>query len=346
MSVSDPGVLLELDGVSKHYTVKRRRGGKATVRAVDGISITVRRGETYALVGESGSGKTTTARMALLAEQPTTGEIRFRGVAAATLKGAALKRHRSTVTAVYQDPWSSLNPRMRVRDVVAEPLTTHSDLSRREIRARVAELLEEVGLHPEHADRFPHEFSGGQRQRIAIARALALKPDLIVLDEPVSALDVSFKAQIMNLLRKLQRDQGISFLMISHDLASVRFMSDRVGVMYLGKIVEEGDTKELLDRPLHPYTRALIAASLPAAPGQDDQGAVLEGDIPSPLNPPSGCTFHTRCPLAYEHCSIATPVLLDRGGSHIAACHLLDPKAPRPEGLGDIVLTARERKLS
>jgi oligopeptide/dipeptide ABC transporter ATP-binding protein len=292
------------------------------VKAVDGISFAIAEGETYSLVGETGCGKTTTARLLLLVGQPTGGDILFRGKSVKDFSKADKRLYRSTVQAVFQDPWSSLNPRMRIEDIVAEPLQATRRLGRREVRSRVGELLEQVGLSPSAGRRFPHEFSGGQRQRIAIARALSPDPRLIILDEPVSSLDVSIRAQIMNLLKELQRRLGVSYLLIAHDLATVRFMSDKVAVMYLGRIVEEANAVELFTNPQHPYTRALLAAALPSRPGQKRSDAVLTGEVPSPVNVPLGCAFHPRCPFAMPQCSVETPENRETSTGHLVACHL------------------------
>jgi oligopeptide/dipeptide ABC transporter ATP-binding protein len=266
------------------------------VKAVDGISFKIRRGETYSLVGESGCGKTTTARMVLLVEKPTSGAVKFNDHDLDSLDSDGLREFRSSVQAVFQDPWSSLNPRMRVGSIIMEPLLTNQRLSKGEAKDHLETLLQDVGLHSFQADYYPHEFSGGQRQRIAIARGLALRPQMIVLDEPVSALDVSIRAQIMNLLRNLQERYGMSYLLIAHNLATVRYMSHQVGVMYLGKIVEEAPTRELFTNPMHPYTKALISAALPSHPDTQREELVISGEVPSPLNPPAGCSFHPRCP--------------------------------------------------
>ena len=292
------------------------------VKAVDGISFVIRKGETYGLVGESGCGKTTTARMILLVEEPTAGEISFNGSSISSFDSDQLNAYRASVQAVFQDPWSSLNPRLRVGSIVSEPITAHRRMTKREVKAEVGSLLEEVGLRPVHADRYPHEFSGGQRQRIAIARALSLRPSLIILDEPVSALDVSIRAQIMNLLKSLQQEHCLSYLLIAHQLATVRYMSNRVGVMYLGKIVEEAESRQLFTNPLHPYTKALISASLLARPDTDREEVLLAGEVPSPLNPPSGCAFHPRCPVAFEPCPDETPRLGEAETGHRVSCHL------------------------
>ncbi len=317
--------LLRLDGVKKHYPVTtglvlQRTIGQ--VKAVDGISLTLPEGETYSLVGESGCGKTTTSRIVLMVEQPTEGEAYFQGKSMARLTRSETREFRASAKAVFQDPWSSLNPRMRVGPIISEPLITQQRVSRKEVKSRLDDLLRVVGLHPFHGDRYPHEFSGGQRQRIAIARALSTQPKLIVLDEPVSALDVSIRAQILNLLKELQSSQGLSYLLIAHNLATVRYMSHRVGVMYLGKIVEESDPETIFSNPLHPYTKALISASLPADPRRQREEIVLPGEVPSPLNPPSGCTFHTRCPFATERCRTEIPEYRELEAGHNVACHL------------------------
>ena len=323
----DDQALVRLEGIRRHFpiyrgNVLRRRTG--TVKAVDGISINIMPGQTYSLVGESGCGKTTTSRMLLMADRPTDGSIYFDNRPMNRFSGAERRNFRASVQAVFQDPWSSLNPRMRVDQIISEPLITHQRLSRSAVRSQVHELLQVVGLHPFHAERYPHEFSGGQRQRIAIARALSTRPKLIVLDEPVSALDVSIRAQILNLLKELQSTYELSYLLIAHNLATVRYMSHTVGVMYLGKIVEEAPPIELFTNPQHPYTRALISASLPAHPRRQREELVLTGEVPSPLNPPAGCTFHPRCPFVMERCSVDVPALVEYQPGHATACHLYD----------------------
>ena len=317
--------LIRLDGVKKYYPVTSGLVLQRTVgmvKAVDGISFTISPGETYSLVGESGCGKTTTSRLVLLVEPTTEGDIYYEGRPLAVINRAERKSFNASVQAVFQDPWSSLNPRMRVASIISEPLTTHQRVTKQGVRTRVGELLETVGLNSFHGDRYPHEFSGGQRQRIAIARALSTQPKLIVLDEPVSALDVSIRAQILNLLKELQSSQGLSYLLIAHNLATVRYMSHRVGVMYLGKIVEESDPETLFSNPMHPYTKALISASLPADPRRQREEIVLTGEVPSPLNPPPGCTFHTRCPFATERCRTEIPEYRELEAGHNVACHL------------------------
>ena len=318
-------VVIEAENLTKYFPVTegvllRRTVGQ--VRAVDGVSFKIRRGETYSLVGESGCGKTTTARMVLMVETPTSGAVKFNDNDLAGLNSDGRREYRSSVQAVFQDPWSSLNPRMRVGSIIMEPLLTNRNLSKAEAREHLETLLQDVGLHSFQADYFPHEFSGGQRQRIAIARSLSLNPQVIVLDEPVSALDVSIRAQIMNLLRNLQERYGVSYLLIAHNLATVRYMSHHVGVMYLGKIVEEAPTRDLFTNPLHPYTKALIAASLPSHPDIEREELVLTGEVPSPLNPPSGCAFHPRCPFVMGRCSSEMPRYHTVEVGHTVTCHL------------------------
>ena len=318
-------VLLRLRDLKKHFPVSRGFLGrsKESLKAVDGVSLDIEEGKTYGLVGESGCGKTTTAKMVLMLEEPTDGQIYFDGQDALALKSREdRKRYKSSVQAVFQDPWSSLNPRMRVGAIVGEPLEVNSPMTGREIKTRVSEILEEVGLQPYQANLYPHEFSGGQRQRIGVARALALNPRLIILDEPVSALDVSIRAQIMNLLEDLQTQHSLSYLLIAHHLATVRYLCDKVGVMYLGRIVEEAETEELYDNPLHPYTRALMSAALPSHPDIVREEIILTGEVPSPVNPPSGCHFHPRCPSRIEPCAHVVPHLMEPTPGHKVVCHL------------------------
>jgi oligopeptide/dipeptide ABC transporter ATP-binding protein len=319
------GALLEAHGLRKHFPVKRGllgRGG-AVVRAVDGVSFTITRGETLGVVGESGCGKTTTAKLVLRLETPTEGSVAFDGRPLGTLDGDGLRRYRRSVQAVFQDPYASLNPRMRVGAIIAEPLVTHEALERGTVEARIAELLDLVGLPARAATLFPHEFSGGQRQRIAIARALAGSPQLIVLDEPVSALDVSIRAQILNLLRDLQERLGVSYLFIAHDLAAIAHMSHTIAVMYLGKIVEIGPAAAVARAPRHPYTRALFAAALPSHPDEAREELVIAGEVPSPVAPPAGCRFHPRCPSVMARCATDEPLLAPHDGRRVA-CHLYD----------------------
>ncbi|MGC2201660.1 MAG: dipeptide ABC transporter ATP-binding protein [Stellaceae bacterium] len=318
-------VVLEAALLTKHFQARRGifGGNRGVVRAVDGISFTIERGRTLGVVGESGCGKTTTAKLVLGLEEPTGGTIRFEGNDLQTLDGAGRRHYRKSVQAVFQDPYASLNPRMRVSAIIAEPLVTNETLPASEVRQRVLRLLDLVGLPDRAADLFPHEFSGGQRQRIAIARALALSPRLVVLDEPVSALDVSIRAQILNLLRDLQAELGLSYLFIAHDLAAVAHMSHTIAVMYLGKIVERGEARSLARAPKHPYTEALFSAALPSHPDERREEIILPGEVPSPLNPPSGCRFHPRCPHAMPRCAQQEPMLTDQEDC-LVACHLYD----------------------
>jgi oligopeptide/dipeptide ABC transporter ATP-binding protein len=317
--------LLEVQHLQKYFPVKRGlllQRTAAWVKAVDGVDFTIYPGETLGLIGESGCGKTTTARLILLQEKPTGGTIKFEGRDICGLTGKGLLEYRRAVQVVFQDPYSSLSPRMRVGDIIAEPLEIQSDLPRQAIRERVAEVLELVGLQPDAARFFPHEFSGGQRQRIAIARALVTNTRLIVLDEPTSALDVSIRAQIISQLEGLQKTLGVSYLFIGHDLATVSHISHRIAVMYLGRIAEMADSLELCAHPLHPYTKALFTAALPAYPDEQREELVVAGEVPSPLNPPSGCRFHPRCPYAMPQCSEQEPVLKEVSPDHFVACHL------------------------
>ncbi|MBL8702231.1 MAG: dipeptide ABC transporter ATP-binding protein [Alphaproteobacteria bacterium] len=319
--------LLEIEGLRVHFPIRRGwLGARGVIRAVDGVSLTMTRGETLGLVGESGCGKSTLGNAVLRIVEPTGGEIRLEGVDLARLDREALRAARRRVQMVFQDPFASLDPRMRVGDSIGEPLLVHGLAQGDALRERVADLLVRVGLAATHADRYPHEFSGGQRQRLVIARALALSPALVVCDEPVSALDVSVRGQILNLLLTLQRELGTTFLFISHDLSVVRHVSDRIAVMYLGRIVELAKRDALFDAPRHPYTQALISAiPLPDPRAQRARRRmVLTGEIPSPANPPSGCAFHTRCPFAVERCRREAPVLTPRGSGALVACHLAE----------------------
>ena len=288
------------------------------------MSFTVREGETLGIVGESGCGKTTTAKLLLRLEEPTGGQIFLEGKDIQTFDGQEMKEFRSKVQAVFQDPWSSLSPRMKVKDIVSEALVVNQDVTAKEAYDKVREVMEQVGLAPDQAELYPHEFSGGQRQRVAVASALASSPKLIILDEPVSALDVSIRAQVMNLLVDLQAETGVAFLLVAHNLATVRYMAQQTAVMYLGKIVEYSPTEELYNNPLHPYTKALFSAALPAHPDDQREEIVLTGEVPSPINPPSGCRFHPRCPFAMDRCAVEIPQQLDKGNGHLVACHLYD----------------------
>ena len=318
-------ILLQVQDLRKYFPVIKgliREKEVGAVKAVDGMSFAVPRGTTFGLVGESGCGKTTISKCVLLVEKLTSGSIFFEGKDISRFTKAELKWYRRSVQAVFQDPFSSLNPRMRVKDILGEPLVIHSILSGRLLERRVAELLEIVGLAAEAARLYPHEFSGGQRQRIAIARALALNPALVILDEPVSALDVSIRAQVTNLLQDLQQKFGLSYLLIAHDLAMVQHVSNTIGVMYLGKMVEGAGSKERYRNPLHPYTKALFSAALPSDPDQARDEIVLSGEVPSPLNPPIGCSFHPRCPQAMPRCHETGPLLKEIAPGHQVSCHL------------------------
>lgn len=324
---SENGSLLQIRNLKKHFAVgggmfSGFMGTKTWLKAVDGINLDIEPGTTYGLVGESGCGKSTTAKMVLMLEEPTEGEILFEGQDALDLDKDGRKNYKSSVQAVFQDPWASLNPRMRVEGIVGEPLEVNTTMTKGEIKSKVGELLEEVGLQPYQSRLYPHEFSGGQRQRIGVARSLALNPKLIVLDEPVSALDVSIRAQIMNLLMDLQKEHGLTYLLIAHHLATVRYMCDKIGVMYLGRLVEEAQTDELFDNPLHPYTRALMSAALPSHPDDDREEIILQGEVPSPVNPPSGCHFHERCPSVIDECSTVEPEKTLPIDEHGVVCHL------------------------
>jgi oligopeptide transport system ATP-binding protein len=334
--------ILQVENLVKHFPltqgiVFKRQVGQ--VKAVDGVSFGLRKGETLGLVGESGCGKSTLAKLLMALERPTSGSVRFEDRDVFALSRRELRRLRRRVQMVLQDPYTSLNPRMTVGDIVGEPFAIHGDPDGGR-RRRVQELLEVVGLDPDHVNRYPHQFSGGQRQRIGIARALALRPEVIICDEPVSALDVSVQAQVMNLLADLQREFGLSYIFIAHDLAVVRHISDRVAVMYLGKIVEIGDEEQIYDHPTHPYTQALLSAVPVPDPTRRGTPIVLEGDVPSPTNPPSGCRFRTRCWKARDVCATEEPLLEVRaardtehgeitGSKHPSACHFADEKITR-----------------
>jgi oligopeptide/dipeptide ABC transporter ATP-binding protein len=319
--------LISVSNLKKHFGFAQGIGRpKAVLKAVDGVSFALREGETLGLVGESGCGKSTTAKLLLRLEEPTEGKIVFAGEEVQARKGKTLRPFRRQVQAVFQDPYSALSPRMRVGEIIAEPLVSMSTRSRREIAERVQELCGLVGLSSQAPKLYPHEFSGGQRQRIVIARGLALEPRLLILDEPVSALDVSIRAQVLNLLQDLQDRLNLSYVLISHDLDVIVHMCDQVAVMYLGRIVERGTSEEIGKAPKHPYTQALFSAALPRHPAERHQRIKLEGEIPSPINPPAGCRFHTRCPYAMPICSEVDPDFRVFPGGQAVACHLIEPK--------------------
>lgn len=313
--------ILEVRDLTKHF----KAGGKQVVHAVDGVNLTLKKGRTLGLVGESGCGKSSCARTIIRMYDPTSGQIFLDGEDITKLSQKQLKPYRKKMQMIFQDPYSSLNARMTVRDIIAEPLVAHGIVKKKEqSNDLVYPMLERVGLTKEHANRYAHEFSGGQRQRVGIARALILQPDLVICDEPISALDVSIQAQVINLLKDFQDEKGVSYLFIAHDLSMVRYVSDDVGVMYLGQLVEVSDAGEIYRNPLHPYTKGLLGSIPVANPklAKQKEKSSIEGDIPSPISPPSGCRFHTRCPYATQACSEAVPPMKDVGGGHVVACHL------------------------
>lgn len=321
--------LLSVNNLKKHFPVRSRsifQRERRVVKAVDGISFSINAGETLALVGESGCGKSTTANVILGLEQPTSGEVLLNGRNVHEFTGRDYREYRRRMQAVFQDPWSSLNPRMRVREIVGEPLLINKPQLRTSERNRYVDtVLNDVGLNPALSNRYPHEFSGGQRQRIAVAAALISQPDIIVLDEPVSALDVSIRAQIMNMFRDIQQQYKLSYLLIAHDLGTTRYMADYIAVLYLGRIVEYGPVDQVFDNPLHPYTKALFSASLPGHPDIEREEIILEGEVPSPINPPSGCPFHVRCPMKIgEICAAKVPALLEHTPNQSVSCHLYE----------------------
>ena len=327
-----PDTLLTIQGLTKHFPVEKgvfagiasklSRKEAKVVHAVCDVNLSITRGETMGLVGESGSGKSTLGRCVLQLLRPTSGKVIFEGSNLVEMDGVSLRKMRRSMQMIFQDPYSSLNPRIKVGDIVGHPLRLHKIASGGEARKRVVELLETVGLSQEHMNRYPHQFSGGQKQRIAIARALAVNPEFIIADEPVSALDVSIQSQIINLLKDLKRKFGLTYLFISHDLAVVEHLSDKISVMYLGQLVESGPTKEIMQSPKHPYTQALISSVPTPDPKMKHQRKILKGEIPSPINPPSGCRFRTRCPYAYAECE-KEPEYRQIGHDHYAACHLI-----------------------
>lgn len=316
--------LLEVQGLKKYFPIRggilRRVVGH--VKAVDDVSFSVKKGETFGLVGESGCGKSTTGRTILRLLEPTEGKVLFDGVDVASLSTRQMQKTRRDLQMVFQDPFASLNPQMTVGELIEEPMKVHNLYSPEERKKKVIELMETVGLDPVYQQRYPHEFSGGQRQRIGIARALSLKPKLIIADEPVSALDVSIQSQVLNLLQDLQKEFGLTYIFIAHDLSVVKHISDRVGVMYLGRMVEIAPKNELYNNPAHPYTEALLSAVPIPNPRLKRERIVLQGDVPSPANPPSGCAFHPRCPKAFDRCKVERPQLQDMGNGHYVACHL------------------------
>lgn len=317
--------LIEVKGLKKSFAVKKGFFGTTKyLRAVDGISFAIRKGETFSLVGESGCGKSTTGRLVTRLLEPNSGEVWFNGQDISHISDNQMRPIRKDMQMVFQDPYASLNPRMKVKDLVAEPLLIHTKLTPKERDKLAFELLETVGLSSFHAERFAHEFSGGQRQRIGIARALSVRPSLIVADEPVSALDVSIQSQVLNLLQDLQEEYGLTYLFISHDLSVVEHISDRIGVMYLGSLVETADKDTLYDRPLHPYTQALLSSVPVPDPSIKKERIILKGDLPSPVDPPTGCRFHTRCPSCMEICKQHEPVFREVEPNHEVACHLFD----------------------
>ncbi len=326
--------LLEVRDLVKHFPIT---GGillrqVASVKAVDGVSLQIRKGETLGLVGESGCGKSTLGRLILLIETPTRGDILLEGQSILKYSKSRLRNLRRQMQIIFQDPFSSLNPRKNVAHIVGEPLFVHGMKNRRKRENEVLRLLEVVGLKKEHMRRYPHQFSGGQRQRIGVARALALNPKLIICDEAVSALDVSIQAQVINLLQDLQEEFGLTYLFISHDLSVVEHISDRVAVMYLGEVVELADSDALYNSPLHPYTQALLAAAPVPDPKRKTERTILTGDVPSPIHPPPGCRFHTRCPYTQDVCKTEKPQLLDMGRNHLAACHFAGSIGRKPSG--------------
>ncbi|PZD96435.1 oligopeptide ABC transporter ATP-binding protein OppF [Paenibacillus sambharensis] len=332
MSSSQNKTLIEVNNLSKLFRVGKGR----TLKAVNDVSFFIREGETLGMVGESGCGKSTVGRTLLRLYEPSGGEVKFEGKDIYKLSASEMKAIRRDMQMIFQDPYASLNPRLTVNDIIGEALDIHNlAKNRAERKARVAELLQLVGLNAEHANRYPHEFSGGQRQRIGIARALAVNPKFIVCDEPISALDVSIQAQVVNLLKELQRKMGLTYLFIAHDLSMVKYISDRVAVMYLGKLVELAESETLYEEPLHPYTRALLSAVPIPDPDSETQKRriVIKGDLPSAIDPPSGCPFRTRCPLAKEVCAQEMPPLIEHRPGHYAACHFAGEPLPKQEGI-------------
>ena len=324
--IYDPENILEVHNLRKCFPLKKTLTGKVTQEliAVDDVSFSLKPGETLGIVGESGCGKTTLGRAILKLHQPTSGKIIFDGQDITDYKSSQMREIRKKMQIIFQDPYSSLPPRSTVGGILSEPVTVHNIVPKAEVKDYVLDLMDKCGLRDYYYERYPHEFSGGQRQRICIARALSVNPKLVICDEPVSALDVSIQAQIINLLKKLQQDMGLTYMFISHDLSVVKFISDKIGVMYLGSMVEYGTKEEIFSNPLHPYTQALFSAIPHPDPNYKMNRIILKGDIPSPANPPKGCRFHTRCPYAKDICKEVTPEYKDHGNGHCAACHLLN----------------------
>jgi oligopeptide transport system ATP-binding protein len=331
--------LVEVKGLVKHFPITRGilfQKQVGAVQAVNGLNFSIKKGETLGLVGESGCGKSTTGRLILRLIEPTAGEVNFEGRNVLTLPKEEMRKLRREMQIVFQNPYASLDPRMTIGDTIAEPLRVHNTHKGPELTKRVRELLDRVGLNPSYADRYPHEFSGGQRQRIGIARALAINPKFVICDEPVSALDVSVQAQVLNLMADLQEEFGLTYLFIAHNLSTVQHISDRVAVMYLGNMMELASSKELYANPLHPYTQALLSAVPVPDPEEmkerTKKRVILQGDIPSPTNPPAGCVFNTRCPYVMDVCKSQKPPFRDVGGEHQVACHLYEPGGPKAMG--------------
>ena len=327
----DPDAILEVRHVKKYFSLKKNILGKSLsdLKAVDDVSFTVRAGETLGIVGESGCGKTTMGRTILKLYEPTGGQIFFKGKDVAGYKQKEMRPLRTKMQIVFQDPYSSLPPRSTVGDIIAEPVIVHNIVPKEQVKDYVLDIMEQCGLRDYYYERYPHEFSGGQRQRICIARALAVQPEFVVCDEPVSALDVSIQAQIINLLKKLQQERGLTYLFISHDLSVVKYISDKIGIMYLGSMVEFGKKADIFDNPRHPYTQALFSAVPNPNPDEKTERIVLTGDIPSPANPPKGCKFHTRCPKAKEICKHVAPTYKEVAPEHYCACHLVDDEGEK-----------------